>query len=286
MPANETLSDLFIEHRGPIDSSTIDAITNHLRKHGATIVRGGPSVTMDDFERLTSHIGTDFIAYDFADRDFMDPANKTLRSVTLGQHEIPVHAEFSDLPCRPEIGTLFCIKPSQHGGESTLCDGVAVAAALSDATRRAVESRRFLYVRLRNPARADYDVLLSENVRNIARDFKKPVLGHFELKPPGDPALYTYAVPAIVHGLNGADAFCTHICRVLIDPKRKLTFEDGSPLGDEMVKEILAAIAAHTLHILMRSGDIMLFDNMRWMHGRMAFTGERVIASRFGFMRP
>jgi hypothetical protein len=157
--------------------------------------------------------------------------------------------------------------------------------ALSEQTRRTLQTRRFRYVRLRSPARADHDVLLAGNVSKIASEFKKPVLGKFELAPPSDPALYSYTVSPIVRGLNGADAFCTHICRVLIDPIRKVTFEDGSPLGDQVIQEILAAIDTHTLRILMRPGDIMLFDNMRWMHGRLAFSGKRVIASRFGFMR-
>jgi len=285
VPAFEPFRDLIIEHGGVLDAAVVAATAKHLRAHGATILRGGPQVTMADFEQLTSQVGTDFIAYDFADREDLDAADKTLRTVTLGQHEIPVHSEFSDVPCRPEIGCLFCIEPSERGGESTLCDGVAVLAAVSEATRRTLKERRLLYVRLRDRSRAEQEVITAGKMRTIASEFKKPVLGTFDIKPPDDPVLYTYAVPAIVPGLNGADALCTHICRVLIDPRRKVMFEDGSPLGDSMTKEILAAIAGHTLQILMRPGDIMLFDNMRWMHGRLAFVGKRVMASRFGFMR-
>ena len=51
--------------------------------------------------------------------------NKSLRSVDLGDKEVPLHSESSFTLSRPKIIWFMCMQPpkKKDGGETTICDG-------------------------------------------------------------------------------------------------------------------------------------------------------------------
>ena len=52
-------------------------------------------------------------------------------------------------------------------------------------------------------------------------------------------------------------------------------FGDGSPIPDEMVAAVRTAFERRAQRFDWHRHDLLVIDNMRWSHGREAFTGER-----------
>jgi alpha-ketoglutarate-dependent taurine dioxygenase len=49
------------------------------------------------------------------------------------------------------------------------------------------------------------------------------------------------------------------------------TFEDGSPISDELRLKLFEVTNALSLMLEWKQGDVLMIDNLRMMHGRAAF---------------
>jgi len=56
---------------------------------------------------------------------------------------------------------------------------------------------------------------------------------------------------------------------------RDATYGDGSAIPDDVVKTVHKVLTEHTLPVQWQPGDVLLIDNMRYMHGRLPFEGTR-----------
>lgn len=56
---------------------------------------------------------------------------------------------------------------------------------------------------------------------------------------------------------------------------RDATYGDGSVIPDEVVKTVQDVLTEHTLPVQWQPGDVLIIDNMRYMHGRLPFEGTR-----------
>lgn len=56
---------------------------------------------------------------------------------------------------------------------------------------------------------------------------------------------------------------------------RNATYGDGTPIPDAVVKQIHEVLVQHTLPVAWQPADVLVFDNMRFMHGRLPFEGTR-----------
>ena len=63
----------------------------------------------------------------------------TTTTVTHGTQAMPLHREASYAPGSPDVLMFRCERPAADGGATTLCDGVALLAALPDLVRTAFE---------------------------------------------------------------------------------------------------------------------------------------------------
>ncbi len=56
---------------------------------------------------------------------------------------------------------------------------------------------------------------------------------------------------------------------------RDATYGDGTPIPDETIKQIHEVLVQHTLPVAWQPADVLVFDNMRYMHGRLPYEGSR-----------
>src|SRR5215212_3757042 len=101
-----------------------------LKQHGALLVRAG--ATLADFEHLSDQLITPMVHHSTStsvERDVVNVA-RTTSTVNKGMDYIPLHREGSYAPGCPDVLMLYCVKPADVGGETTLCDGVALLNAL------------------------------------------------------------------------------------------------------------------------------------------------------------
>ena len=73
-----------------------------------------------------------------------DPINgdSATSTVNKGQDAIPLHREGSYAPGCPDLLMLYCVRPSCHQGQTTVCDGVQLLESLPNSVRQFVGQAR------------------------------------------------------------------------------------------------------------------------------------------------
>lgn len=176
---------------------------------GALLIRDG-SIGLEDFLGISDAIGADF-------SDALGGANSgrvpqsghaTVFPATGQEHgyAIPMHTERYYLAKRPELLFFHCQQPPLSGGETLLCDGVALWAAFPEAVRRRFEASDIVYVRqLSGPVWRDlFRTDSPAEVQAICRGLGVAQCGH---DPVTDVVTTRFACPAYVETPRGGVLF-------------------------------------------------------------------------------
>jgi alpha-ketoglutarate-dependent taurine dioxygenase len=251
----------------------IELVKDRFRQHGMLLLRGF---------RVTHTSFSEFTARFLSQHQLHDSSHGTsdrVATVYAGQHAIVYHAELSATPLRPDIIWFHCVTPAHRDGETTVCDGIRVFHSLRPETREVFLRKRLRFSSSLGPE-------MSKTILRIASD---PALRaeleqgnnyRYEADSQGNVvAEYTTdAAQKIPHGSE--IAFANSL--IPFSRLKAVTFEDGSDIPKDIIREVELACAARTVLLKWEKGDIAMIDNWRCMHGRRAFVGERVIHSVFG----
>lgn len=262
---------------GEVDLIAVAAI---VRRDGAALVSGlRPGVAT--LERVSDGLGRSFVSYPGTRREAAG-GDDTLQTVEIGNHAIPLHAELSYLPSPPDLCFFACERAPARGGETTLCDGIALARALPAAARRLFEG--MLAYEADVPPRVWQRFFRCTTAEELAARVA-PHGEAFTLRADGTLHVRHLTPGLPRHRIMGAPMFANNL---LHNHGRydNLTFEDGSLLGDAMYEELAGLADALTCEVAWEAGDVLVVDNTRVMHGRRAITDERRrILARFGSAR-
>ena len=117
-----------------------NAVRDALKEHGAVVIRTG--ATLGDFESLSDELITPMVHHSTSTTIERDVVNNdgTTSTVNKGMDYIPLHREASYAPGCPDVLMLYCVKPAETGGETTLCDGVELLNSLPPRIRDFVDN--------------------------------------------------------------------------------------------------------------------------------------------------
>ncbi|HEY4059816.1 MAG TPA: TauD/TfdA family dioxygenase [Kofleriaceae bacterium] len=262
-----------------------------LREHGALLLRGF-AVDTKRVRDVAFELGRNF--YNMQ----LDPKVRELVSedgivagVLKGSAALPMHMERGYSPLKPELVFFHVVEPSLTGGESLLCSGARALAEMSPSTRTLLQTKRLEYKHEWEPQA--WMGRYGKTKEDVAAVFAKNpsiVEHHFV----GDVLHYTYVVSAIVQSrLGGQPAFCNNFIGAWLvhhatgadrPPAiydHSVRFEDGQEISRELFEEVRASVGrAIEVHAI-EAGDVVVLDNYRFMHGRNAFEGKRVMHAMF-----
>src|SRR5829696_4194809 len=114
-------------------------VKESLKQHGALLVRAGS--TLEEFEQLSDELLTPMVHHSTStsvERDVVN-VDRTTSTVNKGMDYIPLHREGSYAPGCPDLLMLYCVRPADAGGETTLCDGVELLNSLPSHIRDFVD---------------------------------------------------------------------------------------------------------------------------------------------------
>ena len=267
-----------------LDPALIEAA---YKTHGALLLRGF-GADLDSFRRFARSLCATAVINETPGRAVLDAA-EAIQGVDGGTNAFALHPELAREPWKPDAALFGCLSPPGTGGETTLCDGIALAAALPPPVRAGLEGRRLVHVMGVWPAllrfwfgtEAPSDALLADPPRplpyrfwrlpdgRIAREFSRPAL-HKPMFADG-PAFGNFLLFARFN--NGRGNF------PLLD--------DLTPVPEEWLQAIHTTGEALTAEVRWQAGDVLVLDNTRFMHGRRAIVdaAERTIATFFGYLR-
>jgi alpha-ketoglutarate-dependent taurine dioxygenase len=269
-----------------VDQVNPDAIIELFKTHGAILLRGF-GADVNQFRHFAKQFCATSVFNESPGRSPIDDANN-IHSVDGGTNAFSLHPELAREPWKPDAAFFACFSPPSAGGETTICDGVALVREMPEVVRRGLEQRRLFYVKSTWPELLAYwlgtpeptDAQLAAPPPNcpytfrriggqIGRIFSRPALH----KPmfSDDPAFGNFLLFARFN--NGRSDFPV--------------LDNGQPVPEEWLQAIKATGDRLACPINWQEGDVLMLDNSRFMHGRNAIldTSERRIATYFGYLR-
>jgi alpha-ketoglutarate-dependent taurine dioxygenase len=268
---------------GPADellSVDTGLITSLFKTYGVVLFRSFV-VGIDRFQALAGQYSFAQVRYP---SDLRRPVSedRSVQTVDVTMDAIPLHSELSHTPFRPDICWFHCVRAPADGGETTLCDGSLLSSALPHATRDLLAGRMLRY-RRRTSVSFLYRMLGTSDAAAI-QQFLEGADGKY-------------------YRVRGSEVSQNFVCPVFDTPKylnepvfanniihndrpgkalRYPTLEDGTTIPSQAIASIRDAAKSCTFDIHWEDGDLLMFDNTRFMHGRRRIIGpDRVIWTQF-----
>ncbi|WP_415641448.1 TauD/TfdA family dioxygenase [Sphingomonas antarctica] len=272
--AGETADDL--------DAARLETL---FREHGAILLRGFDA-DVPRFERLARRLCSTAVVNESPGRVLLNGAGD-VRSVDSGTDAFNLHPELSREPWKPDAALFACLSPPGEGGETLVCDGVAVVEALPGWLRDALSPRRLVYPQPVWPELLDF--WLGTPTPDDALLAAPPPDCPYSFRWANDRLWRVFSRPALHRPLFGdAPAFGNFLLFARFNNNRTgfPLLDDGSVVPDEWLIEIKRVADAIAVPVTWQQGDVLILDNSRYMHGRTAITeaAERRIATFFGYV--
>lgn len=264
-------------------------LLDRLAHYGAVLLRGFET-DLGKFSALVERV---------TPKTAIDPARaffaKNVQLVDSGTNEIGLHCENGTTPLVPNVVWFFCERAATSGSQTTLCDGTQVWKILS------AEAKTLL---LGKPIRFS---------RNVKHDlWVKYVKHHFAHLEGPDPITQKMlddvfgSIPGAVARINDDGSlflsqavFAAHptfwnndiaFANSIFTPSHnyeapQITFENDEEIPEWLLEECREKANHLTREIPWDSGDIILIDNTRVMHGRRRITDtNRKLFTALGFL--
>ena len=263
-----------------VDSAQVEQA---FRDHGALLLRG---FVFDaaTFGRFAERLCATSVFNESPNRALLED---NIQSADLGIEAFPLHPELSREPWRPDACLFACLEAPAHGGETTVCDGVALAAALPRDIAERLAGRRLLYIQ---PATAD---LLEYWLGSADADDRAlaspPASCPYFFRRIGGRVFRGFSRPLLHRPMfHEGPAFGNFLlfARDHLGLPNFPCLDDGKPVPAEWLDAVRSAAEPITFPVSWRRGDILVIDNSRFMHGRRAILDprSRKIATYFGYL--
>lgn len=266
---------------------TLDALRLEglFRDHGALLLRGfGADVPR--FERLARRLCSTAVVNESPGRALLNVPGD-VRSVDPGTNAFNLHPELSREPWKPDAALFACLSPPGIGGETLVCDGIALVEALPASLRNALIDRRLVYPQPVWPELLEF--WLGTSAPTNAQLAAPPSACPYSFRFANGRWWRLFSRPALHRPLFAdAPAFGNFLLFARFNNGRTgfPLLDDGSAVPDDWLLEIKRAGDALAMPVQWRQGDVLILDNSRFMHGRNAITdaAERQIATFFGYV--
>lgn len=304
------MRDSVVEVRQIEDSSTAtDEITRYVHaEHDhsgahALLVRGQTVMEPGEFSKFASKVGLEPHSYRRGNspRRQLGPSVFTSTDFNAAAY-VTMHHELSYEMDVPRFLLFHCVVPAQaYGGETLVARSEDVTSALPHDLKRAFESG-IKYIRRLSRTRTGLlqswvDVYGSDDIRVVTAKLEREgVLYAWD----GD-LLVTETLMSSFRDVgnlgrvwfNQADQW--HSSHLLDDRRRQLmarvyktglphdvVFADGSEIPAALVEEITRIALDCATPVSWQPGDLLVFQNEVFMHGRAPYSGERDVMVTLG----
>lgn len=270
----------------PLSAIELASVRAAIEDGGAILLRGF-DIDLAGFAGLGNALCSSALFNESPNRERLHDEGR-VQSVNLGADPFPLHPELAREPWRPDLAMFACLGAPGVGGQTNVCDGIALAEALPPELTDELASRKLIYIRPATAAMLRFwlgtehpsDTLLANPPASCPYWFRKPggqIVRGFN-RPVLERTIFQ-DLPAFANFLLFARDYLrlTHV--PLLD--------DGRVFPDEWLDIVRAAARRITYAHRWERGDVLILDNSRFMHGRRAIadSSERRIATFFGYLK-
>jgi alpha-ketoglutarate-dependent taurine dioxygenase len=288
-----------ITARGNNDLASLDRhdVLKHLDASGVILFRGF-DFSLESFESFSSIFCNDF--HKVGTRVTLRKRNGDGFSTEVfrSNFSLLAHSEgtYRPWPPPPELCFFYCLTPpSEAGGETTLVDGLAFYNRLPKDLRTRFMESGVIYQSHWEPARwqVEFGLESTNELRQLLNKFPEV---EFRLEHENLDIRYRTDAfkPTSLGKLAFANAMLAHLPyvnhpnyqddKVYSKSDNRVFFGDGEKITDHIVNQLIDIHDDILLAHRWQTGDLLLIDNTRFMHGRRMTIApcERILISRFG----
>lgn len=280
-----------------LEQSIRDSLDDSLRTAGGVLFRGFNVATPIDFKRFAASFGAPLASYEFGSTPRSKVFAGVYSSTEYPAHQfIPLHNEQAYTRPWPARIWFHCIKASETGGETPICDSRLIYQRMPAEIREAFASRELLYVRNYSGA-LDLPwqkVFNTEDRAQVERYCQDNDI-EWEWKADGELRTRQRCAAVLQHPETGEWVWFNqaHLFHVsAIEPgvrasllaavgeenlPRHVYFGDGSAIPDAMLDTVRAVYDQTAVSFPWEPGDILMLDNRLVAHGRNPYTGDRKV---------
>lgn len=296
--SNFILDSIFLKNR--VDRKEVLSENRSLLKKCGVILLRGLELNLLEFESVSRFFCKDFFRVTSREESRQTEGDGLTTYTPFANCTILGHVEVDYVPGikTPDVGFLFCrVPPEVEGGETFLVDGAALFKILPKALQERFKNEQVTYEFLWEPHRwqAQYGIKTKEELCQRLDRIEKV---RYELQEGWLHLFYTtWGIACLDDGtIAFSNAILGHLPEldhpsyfektVYTKETNRVYWENGEQFSK---KTINALIDAHDqcrqLH-RWEQGDLLIFDNFRYLHGKVETTEqvERILLSRFGYV--
>ncbi|MGW0703965.1 TauD/TfdA family dioxygenase [Streptomyces sp. NPDC002867] len=271
------------------------AIDEAVAATGAVLIRGAAADGVGAFQWALDEMGFSPLEYTERSTPRSEVGDGVFTSTEYPAREvIPQHCESSYAGAWPGRLAFFCATPAETGGATPVTDVAGVLEDIPSEVVEAVETLGLRYVRNYGSGvgldwREAFQAASREEVDRLC------AAGGLEREWLDDDCLRTVrrAPATVTHPRTGQRVWFNHLLLfhqsslpgglradlvALLGEDglpNDVLFGDGTRIPDDMVAAVRSAFGRRAERFDWLRHDLLVIDNMRWSHGREAFTGER-----------
>lgn len=269
-----------------VDAVPTESIINAIKETGLVLFQGF-GTTRDEFDETTARVGGTYMNYKgggYVRKTEGEEKNATIlsTSTTLAKGKVvpftqplPLHLEMSYTDKQPLLLWFYCVTPPAKDGQTTVGDGVQIYQRLPQKWKDLLAEKRLKYIRA-YPDGAWQNIYMTDNI-DEARAFCHE--SGMETWVDSENTLHTTYLRTATPKTRWGDhtAYANSAMTVVMQEgteREKLSsirLEDDSRLPKEMVQDIVEIQKDLIVDLEWESGDFVLLDNTRTMHGRRGF---------------
>lgn len=259
------ITDLFYNKGFKIKISNIDRIDYNLikekyNKYGIVLFTNfdiNPKKLISFTNKFTQ-----IYANDASRRDILFNQSK-IKSVDIGNHEIPLHSESSFTNLTPEIIWFYNYDDKLINTPTTICDGIKVWEKLSFKTKK-----KFLA----EPIIFDVNVNLPFKKNTKSKEWYLDSIGVSNCKINYKFGKIKYKIKKFAVTLDrkcNKIAFCNHLLSVKDEDQIKdCYFASGKKISKDVWDEINYVTGKITYNHFWKNKQLFMINNQRFLHGR------------------
>ena len=242
-------------------------------QEGILLFRGfqiSPSIFSDFVRKNTSRISID------PAREFTSDRTQL---VDAGYDPVGLHVENGTTPFLPSCLWFFCEKAALKGSETTYCDGKEIWEHLSLSTKKLFIDYKITYKRTVSEQIWKKYLAIELNINDINQITSVDLIRVADEVPGLSVSLnldlsvtMEYTVSAVrPTQFPGQFVFANSILGPSYNYEKPLIcFENGEMIPDNVLEELKEVSSSLTKNIKWKDNDLVIIDNTRFMHGRLA----------------
>lgn len=244
----------------------VDLLKNNFLKYGIILIDNF-QLPPDKLDEFTSKFTLEY-SNDAARRKVFFK-KKNIRSVDVGDHEIPLHSESSFTPTRPKIMWFYSLPDNLSNSPTTICDGTKIWETLPKSLKEKFLSLPIVYEN-------SVDIFKSKS-KNRKWFIDKVGCSNSFIDYEQGKFNYNFTTFACNYDpILNKISFCNHLLSINDESQIKIArFINGELIESNLLNKINNYCKPYIYEHKWKQNQLIILDNYRFMHGRRKISNKK-----------